>query len=169
MGINGYCLRQHSPLRRFGSGDSRDEIWQWTGSHRRTIACAVGTLRGIPWLENVRAASSARRPARSLVFVSADAAEGKTTVCSNLAISLAQIGKRVLVIDADMRHPSIHRSFNLANKAGLANYLANGGAWCELFSQPGSEDSIAWCVARSQQIRASFSCRTECRFSFVRR
>ncbi|MFZ0414476.1 MAG: polysaccharide biosynthesis tyrosine autokinase [Candidatus Acidiferrales bacterium] len=79
--------------------------------------------------------SSARRPARSLVFVSADAAEGKTTVCSNLAISLAQIGKRVLVIDADMRHPSIHRSFNLANKAGLANYLANGGAWRE-FVQP---------------------------------
>ena len=76
--------------------------------------------------------SSSRRPPRSLAFVSADSEEGKTTVCTNLGISLAQIGKRVLIIDADMRRPRVHEFFNLANSSGLANYLQTGEPWKKL-------------------------------------
>lgn len=90
--------------------------------------------------------SSARRPPRSLAFVSADSEEGKTTVCSNLGISLAQIGKRVLIIDADMRRPSIHEFFNLGNSAGLANYLTSGESWRK-FIQPTRERGLECLVS----------------------
>lgn len=76
--------------------------------------------------------STAGRPPRSLAFVSAEAHEGKTTVCCNLAISLAQLGKRVLVIDGDIRRPGVQDFFRLAGSSGLVNYLAGQGEWRSL-------------------------------------
>jgi capsular exopolysaccharide synthesis family protein len=73
--------------------------------------------------------SAPTRPPRSLALVSAQPSEGKTTVCTNLAISLVQLGKRVLVVDADMRRPSMHEVFGLPNSTGLVNYLAGTGDW----------------------------------------
>jgi polysaccharide biosynthesis transport protein len=62
---------------------------------------------------------------RTLVFVavSANPGEGKTTVVSNLAIALAAVGRRVLLVDADLRHPSLHQVFAVSNDAGLAEIL----------------------------------------------
>lgn len=73
--------------------------------------------------------AGAGRPPRSLAFISAEAGEGKTTVCCNLAMSLAHLGKRVLVIDADIRRPGIGGFFGLTGSAGLVNYLAGEGEW----------------------------------------
>lgn len=73
--------------------------------------------------------AGAGRPPRSLAFISAEAAEGKTTVCCNLGMSLAYLGKRVLVIDADIRRPGIDEFFELGGSAGLVNYLAGEGEW----------------------------------------
>ena len=73
--------------------------------------------------------AGAGKPPRSLAFISAEAGEGKTTVCCNLAMSLAHLGKRVLVIDADIRRPGVEGFFDLAGSAGLANYLAGEGEW----------------------------------------
>lgn len=73
--------------------------------------------------------ASAGRPPRSLAFISAEAGEGKTTVCCNLAISLANLGKRVLVIDADIRRPGIQGFFDVSGSAGLVNCLAGEGEW----------------------------------------
>jgi len=81
--------------------------------------------------------STATRPPRSLVLVSAQPSEGKTTVCSNLAISLAQLGKRVLVVDGDMRRPSIHDFFGLANSTGLVHYLTGAEDWRTLVRPAG--------------------------------
>ncbi len=65
---------------------------------------------------------SERRP-RVLVISSANPGEGKTTVSSNLSIALSEISQRVLLIDADMRRPRLHRLFNLHNDKGLSDLL----------------------------------------------
>lgn len=59
----------------------------------------------------------------TLMFTSAAPGEGKTTVASNVAVVFASQGKRVLLIDADMRNPSVHRLFNFVNHRGLTNLL----------------------------------------------
>lgn len=58
-----------------------------------------------------------------LVFTSASAADGKTTSTTNLALAAAEVGKRVLVVDADLRRPRIHEIFDLPNERGLSNLL----------------------------------------------
>ncbi len=60
---------------------------------------------------------------RVLVLTSAGPTEGKTTVASNLAIALAEIRRKVLVIDADMRKPRMHHIFDVNNERGLSTIL----------------------------------------------
>jgi len=62
---------------------------------------------------------------RSIVVTSAQAGEGKTFVASSLAIALAQANQRVLLIDADMRRPSVNRLFDLPLEPGLSEVLAD--------------------------------------------
>lgn len=82
--------------------------------------------------------SAAGRPPRSLTFVSAEPGEGKTTVASNLSISLAQLGKRVLLVDGDMRRPCVHKLFNIEDRAaGLVNFLAGEDGWSHLVRPTG--------------------------------
>jgi polysaccharide biosynthesis transport protein len=59
----------------------------------------------------------------ALLITSPTPGEGKTTISSNLAITLAQAGSRTVLIDADLRRPSINRVFDLKNKSGLSSYL----------------------------------------------
>jgi capsular exopolysaccharide synthesis family protein len=70
---------------------------------------------------------SADRPIRALVITSASPREGKTTVTTNIAISLAQSGKRVLVIDTDLRRPRIHRVFGVSGARGVTQIIVGEG------------------------------------------
>ena len=63
---------------------------------------------------------------RSYMVTSPGPGDGKSTMIGNLAIALAQAGHRVLIIDADLRRPSVHRKFEYLNREpGLSNYLSN--------------------------------------------
>lgn len=59
----------------------------------------------------------------TLFFTSASPSEGKSTISANTAVTFAQAGKKVLFIDADMRKPTVHYTFNLQNAAGLSTVL----------------------------------------------
>ncbi|NMO95705.1 CpsD/CapB family tyrosine-protein kinase [Paenibacillus lemnae] len=60
---------------------------------------------------------------KTVMVTSSQAGEGKTTTISNLAIAYAQEGKKVLLIDADLRKPSLHRIFSQMNHQGLSTLL----------------------------------------------
>jgi capsular exopolysaccharide synthesis family protein len=69
---------------------------------------------------------------RCLLVTSATPAEGKSTTALTLAKNFAQLGKRVLIIDADLRNPSLHRSLGKENTSGLSNYLAGASKATEV-------------------------------------
>lgn len=69
--------------------------------------------------------SSIDHKLKTIVITSSNQSEGKSTTLANLAISYAQIGRKILLVDADMRRPSIHKMFGIANRRGLTNALLN--------------------------------------------
>ncbi|HLG31349.1 MAG TPA: polysaccharide biosynthesis tyrosine autokinase, partial [Candidatus Brocadiales bacterium] len=71
---------------------------------------------------SIRYATLDKMP-KSIVITSSIDKEGKSFLASNLAISIANEGKRVLIVDGDMRRPSVHKYFNLTNDTGLTNFL----------------------------------------------
>lgn len=68
--------------------------------------------------------SAAGRPPKLILITSSQPGEGKTTTCINTAISLAQLGASVLIIDCDLRKPSIHKAFNLSHAVGVSTFLS---------------------------------------------
>jgi len=74
-------------------------------------------------LTSVLFVGEAHNRPRVLVFTSANPAEGKTTVASNMAIAAAEIRCKVLVIDADLRRPRMHKVFDVPNEQGLTDIL----------------------------------------------
>ena len=67
--------------------------------------------------------SHAEAPPKTIAFSSALPKEGKTATVANMAVSFAQLNEKVLVIDADLRRPRLHRVFNVRNMGGLSGYL----------------------------------------------
>ena len=84
---------------------------------RSPVAEAYRTLRA-----NI-ALSSLDHPVRSLLLTSAGPDEGKSTTIANLAVAFAQAGSRVILVDCDLRRPSLSRLFGLPNDRGLTTML----------------------------------------------
>lgn len=63
-------------------------------------------------------------PFRSLLVATVKPGQGATTTVANLAITMAQAGKKVILVDSDLRHPSLHQVFSLSNERGLTTLLA---------------------------------------------
>ncbi|KAA1259263.1 Tyrosine-protein kinase YwqD [Rubripirellula obstinata] len=77
---------------------------------------------------------------RTIGFTSPMQGDGKSTVCSNFAVSFSQIGLRVLVIDADLRRPSAHRYFSVAKGAGLCDVLEGRAEFADVIKETDAEN-----------------------------
>jgi capsular exopolysaccharide synthesis family protein len=85
---------------------------------RSVVAEAFRSLR-----TNIEFAS-AERPIKSLMVTSANPGDGKTIVASNLAVTIARGGKKVILLDADLRKGGIHQVFKLSNSKGLSDVFS---------------------------------------------
>jgi capsular exopolysaccharide synthesis family protein len=69
--------------------------------------------------------SSLDKPIRTMVVTSAGPEEGKSTILANLAVTMAQADRKVILVDCDLRRPSQHRIFGLQNGSGLTNMMVD--------------------------------------------
>jgi capsular exopolysaccharide synthesis family protein len=103
---------------------------RWSRRHRNSLV----TLEqpNSPAAESYRtlrtrmARLAAQLDINSVMVVSAGVGEGKSTTAANLAVVLAETGKDVLLVSADLRRPRVHHFFSLPNKTGLSNLLTDG-------------------------------------------
>jgi protein-tyrosine kinase len=79
------------------------------------------------------------KPLRSMVITSASPDEGKSTTLANLAVTIAQSGKRVILVDCDLRRPSLHQIFNVRNHMGVTDLIRDEA----LMSNPPLQDTPA--------------------------
>ena len=70
--------------------------------------------------------AQAGKELKTIALTSCTPNEGKSTTIANLAVVLTQAGKSVLLIDCDMRNPTVHKNFNLSNKVGLSSCISMG-------------------------------------------
>lgn len=116
---------RESRIRRASSEGSwlRMDLLKKGAAHSNAIVDAFGALRTAVLFRNGAPA------AKSILVSSCRAGEGKTTISVNLAISLAKLGSRVLLVDADLRRPSVHRALGIQAGPGLSNHLQGGPDW----------------------------------------
>jgi polysaccharide biosynthesis transport protein len=130
-GANGNT-RRHGLLKSF-SGNGHEKRIELVAQHlpKSQMSEAFRALRTSILL------SQAERPPQVILVTSALPREGKTTAAANLAVTLAQLGDSTVLVDADLRKPSIGRLLNLGSGkyAGLTSYLA-GVSSLDLISVP---------------------------------
>jgi capsular exopolysaccharide synthesis family protein len=72
--------------------------------------------------------SSLDKPIKTMLVTSAGPEEGKSTVLANLAVTTAQTGRKVILVDCDLRRPTLHYIFNLKNDVGLTTMVVDDAA-----------------------------------------
>lgn len=114
-----------------------------------------GFQESIRTLRNSILLGSFDRQYRSLLITSAAPGEGKTTTAANLAVAHAEQGKRTLLIDGDLRRPSVHRNFNLPSVVGLSNVLLGEVGWREALVRVEGVDQLDILAAGPPSRKAS--------------
>jgi succinoglycan biosynthesis transport protein ExoP len=117
-------LRQMTTARVLGAVPAVKQSWQL---RRSPIALVLAEPTSM-FAENLRAVwfqidYSMQAHSKTLVITSALPGEGKTSIAASLARQLALIGRRVVIVDADLRHPAVHRVLGLKPHPGLAELL----------------------------------------------
>jgi len=72
--------------------------------------------------------SASGTPLKTILIASAEPGAGKSTVLANLAAAMAQAGRKVVVVDSDLRHPCLHQVFDLPNDVGLSSIIHNSSS-----------------------------------------
>jgi capsular exopolysaccharide synthesis family protein len=113
-------------------GRKRDSIDAWTdslvalgnrsGTAVNSYAMLKDSFRGV--VNSILFAETEHDSMQVLIVSSPNAGEGKTTSVCNLGVAFAEIGRRVLLVDADFRKPRLHEVFNVSNDTGLLNLLS---------------------------------------------
>ncbi len=131
-------IKDEGDLDRRGGGRPLVVVGKLKGS---TPAAQLVTLNDPTSLEaesyrmfrlHLDALAAAERP-QVIAIISAAAGEGRSLTAANLAVALAQTGRRVVLVDANLRHPTIHAFFDLANQGGLSNLLGGSAQAIEPF------------------------------------
>jgi succinoglycan biosynthesis transport protein ExoP len=86
--------------------------------------------------------ASPDKPVGSLMVTSAGPVEGKTLISANLAIVLAQAGKRVILVDTDLRRPRVHKLFDLSRTSGFTDLVIDQENGVEAYLQPTAVDNL---------------------------
>ncbi len=84
---------------------------------------------------SVLLSSGSGHPPKTLLITSSQAGEGKTTTAVNIAITLSQTGKRVVLLDCDMRNPRVHKVIGVENNQGMSTYLSGNSDLASLIQQ----------------------------------
>jgi succinoglycan biosynthesis transport protein ExoP len=82
--------------------------------------------------------SRSQRHPKVILITSAQPGEGKSTTALHLSTILGQLGGRVLIVDGDLRRPTLHEKLNIANEHGLSSLLSEAGALADLHSLGGN-------------------------------
>ena len=84
------------------------------------------------------------KPINTLALTSANVSEGKSTITDNIAVVWAQTGQRVLLVDADLRRPTLHTTFNKDNQEGLSSILTSADNSVDLrkIDQPSGVENL---------------------------
>jgi capsular exopolysaccharide synthesis family protein len=105
------------------------EAWQGAPEVAESFRVTLASL--------MRENGTGNRP-QTILVTSPRPGEGKTTITSNLGVALAETGRRVLLVDADCRRPSLHKMFGVPNVRGLTNILTEDNEISDQFGIPTS-------------------------------
>ncbi len=101
--------------------------------------------KSTPFTEAIRSLSLSLQKSNNLgqliAITAATTGEGTTTITSNLGLALAELGKRVLIVDTNLADPSLHKIFSLSNTQGLTTAIATDLSWQKLIQSTGLESS----------------------------
>ncbi len=120
--VHRYGYRARSERAPAASGDAGAEVAIELLPHRHPRAPIAESYRSL----RTSLLLSRAGGIRSIVVTSALPQEGKTVTAANLAVVLSQLGKSVLLIDADLHRPRLHEIFHISNRTGLVSVLAEG-------------------------------------------
>lgn len=125
------------------------------GNRKKQYEVTSGFEEAIRTIRNTILLSDFEGRLRSLALTSAAPSEGKTTLAAHLAIANADRGKKTLLVDGDLRRPSLHSKFGFAPRAGLSNVLTGELAWQDVILPIDGKPNLALLPAGPGSHRAA--------------
>ena len=121
-------------------GDQSANLYSLVSSSEKKYSLLAEAYRG---LRTSVLLSTAGSPPKTILVTSSQSGEGKTTTTVNTGVSLALLGAKVLIIDADLRRPTAHKKLGLSSARGLSNFLSQQGVKLHGLIQPSETPNLS--------------------------